>query len=471
MKNQQDEQHVDTHDIASMETVAISPLRQNRRVAARSAPRPPVPAWPGKWCLLLLVAAALVLGVPVPATGQAVPSVEDGAENQISREDAPRVYLDCRRCDDNHIRREITFVNHVRDPNLAQVHVLVTTQSTGSGGRLHTLAFLGRREFAGVDNTLTYLSPPLNAAAQERDGLTKILALGLVPYTARTPLADQLQLTYREAAVASVTPANDPWRHWTFEAYVGGNLSTESTQYAWNARYGFYANRVTEQWKIQLRPYFNNNARLIRQEGEADVRSSHRRHGFDSFVIRSLGAHWGSGLFADYITTTVDNLRHRVRSTVGVEYSLYPYDEASRREITFRYRGGFELADYFEESIYEKVEETLYTHSLEASVQFRQPWGSVSSSLTGSQYLHDASLYRVILDGRVSLRVVRGISLNFGGSYQRINDQLSLPREDASLEDILLERRRLATAYRGSANLGISYTFGSLFTNVVNPRF
>lgn len=409
-----------------------------------------------------------MLGFPVPATGQAAPA---GTVDQTSREDAPRVFLDCRRCDHNHIRREITFVNYVRDPNLAQVHVLVTTQSTGSGGRLYTLAFAGRQEFAGVDNTLTYVSPPLSTAAQERDGLTKTLALGLVAYTARTPLAEQLQLTYRESAVAAIAPTDDPWRHWTFEAYVGGNLSTESTQYAWNARYGFYANRVTEQWKIRLRPYFNNNARLIRREDEEDVRSSHRRHGFNSFVIRSMGAHWGSGLFADYITTTVDNLRHRVRSTVGVEYSLYPYDEASRREITFTYRGGIEFADYFEESIYEKTAETLYTHSLEASVRFRQPWGSVSSGLTGSQYLHDTSLYRVILDGNVSLRVVEGISLNFGASYQRINDQLSLPRRDASLEDILLERRRMATAYRGSANLAISYTFGSLFTNVVNPRF
>ncbi len=108
---------------------------------------------------------------------------------------------------------------------------------------------------------------------------------------------------------------------------------------------------------------------------------------------------------------------------------------------------------------------------MEASVQFRQPWGSVSSRLRGSQYLHDTSLYRMTFNGNVSLRLGRGISLNLGGSYQRINDQLSLPRGDASLEDILLERRRLATAYRGSANMGLSYTFGSIFTNVVNPRF
>jgi hypothetical protein len=58
-----------------------------------------------------------------------------------------------------------------------------------------------------------------------------------------------------------------------------------------------------------------------------------------------------------------------------------------------------------------------------------------------------------------------------GASYQRINDQLALPRGDASLEDILLDRRRLATSYRATGNMGLSYTFGSIFSNVVNPRF
>lgn len=60
---------------------------------------------------------------------------------------------------------------------------------------------------------------------------------------------------------------------------------------------------------------------------------------------------------------------------------------------------------------------------------------------------------------------------NYAIRFRGCNDQLFLPRRGASLEDILLERTRLATSYRGSANVGLSYTFGSIFTNVVNPRF
>ncbi len=38
-------------------------------------------------------------------------------------------------------------------------------------------------------------------------------------------------------------------------------------------------------------------------------------------------------------------------------------------------------------------------------------------------------------------------------------------------EDILLRRRELATSFRYFMSMGFSYTFGSRFANVVNPRF
>jgi hypothetical protein len=40
-----------------------------------------------------------------------------------------------------------------------------------------------------------------------------------------------------------------------------------------------------------------------------------------------------------------------------------------------------------------------------------------------------------------------------------------------SLEEVLLQRRQLETGYSYFFSVGLSYTFGSIFTNVVNPRF
>jgi hypothetical protein len=390
-------------------------------------------------------------------------------ESLPGREGAPLVYVDCTRCDLNFIRQEIVFVNHVRDPNLAQIHVLITDQATGGGGRSYTLYFRGQQEFAGHEQTLTYVTPATISTAEARDGLTEMIKLGLVPYVARTPMASRLRLQFDAGRRVAALPVSDPWNSWTFEVYGGGNFNMETTQRSGNARYGFFADRVTEDWKLRFRPYFNNNMRIITR-GDEEIRSVQHRHGVDTHIIRSLGRHWGAGIFANYLTTTFDNLQHAVFIRPAIEYSIYPYEEAARRQITLSYRVTGEAVDYIEETIYEKTEEFLFSHSLDASVGYRQPWGNFSASFTGSNYLHAPEFYSLTFNGNTAVRLGGGVSLNVGGNFQRINDQLGLPRGGASLEDILLQRRRLATSYRAAGSVGLSYTFGSIFSNVVNPR-
>jgi hypothetical protein len=69
------------------------------------------------------------------------------------------------------------------------------------------------------------------------------------------------------------------------------------------------------------------------------------------------------------------------------------------------------------------------------------------------------------------VRLIKGLSLNLFGGASRIRDQLSLPKGSASLEEVLLRRRALATGYSFYRSVGLSYTFGSIYSNVVNPRF
>jgi len=47
---------------------------------------------------------------------------------------------------------------------------------------------------------------------------------------------------------------------------------------------------------------------------------------------------------------------------------------------------------------------------------------------------------------------------------------VSLPKGDASLEEVLLGKRQLATTYGIYISAGISYSFGSIYNNVVNTR-
>lgn len=130
-----------------------------------------------------------------------------------------------------------------------------------------------------------------------------------------------------------------------------------------------------------------------------------------------------------------------------------------------------EEKDNLEETIYEKMSEKLISESLSTTMEVREQWGNSSASLVGSHFFHDLKKNRVVLRGSVSLGVFKGLFMNVRGRYERIHDQLSLPIERVMLEEMLLTRKELATEYEYSTSLGLSYTFGSVFSNVVNPRF
>jgi hypothetical protein len=50
-------------------------------------------------------------------------------------------------------------------------------------------------------------------------------------------------------------------------------------------------------------------------------------------------------------------------------------------------------------------------------------------------------------------------------------EQVYLPKGERDQADVLLRRRALLTGYEYNAFFGFRYTFGSIFNNVVNPRF
>ena len=385
----------------------------------------------------------------------------------------PRVYIDCERCDYNHIRREITFVSYVRNPDQANVHVFITSAETGDGGREYELSFLGRRSFGGTDYAFTHVAGRDETWDEEREGLNRVLELGLLPYALKTAETSSFSLSYSAGEEEQATEeANDAWNYWVFNIYAGrleGNV--ETNQRSFDSRWGFYADQVTRTWKVRVRPYFNFEFVQIDQEGEKSISSRRHRHGLNTFAIRSVSEHWSVGYFGDYLTRNDRNIEHRYRVNPGVEYSLLPYSVATRRAINFRYRFGYTRANYYEETIFRKTSQSLVNQQLEASVYVRQPWGSIDVSLIGSHYFHNFARRRAEFYSQLSVRVTEGLSVNFGVQFEMIQDQLSLRRGNTSVEDILLEQRELATDFQFEGSISLSYTFGSQFASIVNTRF
>lgn len=384
------------------------------------------------------------------------------------RDNAPRVFIDCRRCDLNYIKTEIPFVNFVRDRKEADVHVLVTTQSTGSGGTEYTITFIGQGQFVKNSNVLTFSSGRTDTEDEVRAGYTRTIKMGLIPYLAQTPLAEYCSISFRPAF--SPTDVTDPWNFWVFNLSLGGRFEGESKRKNRSVNTNLSANRVTPELKIRLGFSANFDERKFIYEDKTIV-SSTESENFSALVVKSLNDHWSLGGYLNLSSSVYNNIKLSFNQAPAVEYNVFPYSESTRREMRIMYRVGFNMVNYREETIYLKTKENLWGESLSATLEIKEPWGSWEASILGSHYFHDFSKNRLQLSSRFYLRVFRGLAVSLNGRYERIRDQLSLRRGEASLEEMLLRRTQLETSYEYSFSLSLNYTFGSIFSNVVNPRF
>ncbi len=105
------------------------------------------------------------------------------------------------------------------------------------------------------------------------------------------------------------------------------------------------------------------------------------------------------------------------------------------------------------------------------TLEQRERWGSIEASIEWFQYLHDLSKSELEASGQLSLRLARGLSVAAEVSASRIRDQLSIPARGATDEEILLRQRRLESGYEYNLSFSLTYTFGSIFSSIVNPRF
>ena len=420
------------------------------------------------------------VGVMAAACTFAFSPLDAQDSTRTAQDSAVRVFLDCPDtfCDFDYYRTEITFVNWVRDRTFAQVHILVTTQRTG-GGQEYTLAFIGLERFAGTVDTLHWISRTTDTEDDIRRGVAQTLRLGLVRFAAQTPVARNLTISYKAPAGAAAL-VRDPWNYWVFTASLTGNFNGEKSlkfQY-WSGRLS--ADRLTEKWKIRFSVSQNYNQgdytyplydSTGAQIGEQKVRNISRGNNANTLIVRSSGAHWSFGARGLASSSTYLNQKLAARVAPAIEYDVIPYSQSTRRLLTFRYEVGPTAYRYTDTTIFNRLREIRLSQSLNASLSIKQPWGSAGLSLEGSNYLYDFHKNRLTFFGNGDFRIFKGLSVSLFGSVGLIHDQLSIPKAGASEQEVLLQRRQLATSYQYFGLFQLRYTFGSKFANIVNPRF
>lgn len=368
----------------------------------------------------------------------------------------------------SYTRQEIPWVNYVRDVKEAQVYVLVTRQDAGSGGSHYTYTFNGMGRFAGMDDTLTYTSSPDETSTIIREKRTSLLKAGLLRYAARTPLINEIEISHN--ADLEEEEVFDRWNYWVFEIQTSPQYYSEESYKSFEFENSLRISKVTPNIKLEIdvdQSYFKR--RYI--EDEEDTTYIRSYEGIDNLFVKSLGEHWSAGLIWEMNSSTTQNYDFNSVFMPSVEYDLFPYSEATHRQLRFMYSIGYQYSNYTDTTIYNKTEENLFGQQIQIAYEIQKKWGSINFSAQAVTYFHDFSKNMLAADVYARIRIVKGLSLFLNLEAARINNQLNLRKGELSEAERLLRLKEQATGYAIETGIGFTYTFGSIYNNVVNPRF
>jgi hypothetical protein len=401
--------------------------------------------------------------------------------SQQAYPDRLSVFIDCHNgCDMTYIRSEINIVDFLLDRQAADVHVLITDQNTGSGGDEYQLIFFGQNQFRGITDTLRFINDANNTDFEERALLLKYLKIGLTPFIARTKMGKELDIKMKidqraDQKATATTATKDPWNFWIFRTRLFGSINAEESikDYSYNGNLS--ASHITEETKLVFELYGGKNKTIFEYEDSTGKTQKeiirNDNYELSHYLIKSISDHWSWGYEAGLSRSTRSNNKRRTLFRTGVEYNIFPYKEVNTKYFTIAYILDARHNLYFDSTLYDKINETLFGHGIETNMAFNQKWGTIELGLDYHNYFHKWKFLNLEAYLELEIRITGGLSFTVFTFGELLRDQIYLPKERASLEDVLTRRRELESGYRFGTHFGINYRFGSKLNNFVNPRF
>ncbi|MCY4573383.1 MAG: hypothetical protein OXF01_11360, partial [Gemmatimonadetes bacterium] len=242
----------------------------------------------------LLAAAFLLLGLghtPLPA-------------QQPPPDARPNIFLDCEgdHCDPDYFRTEIPWVNWVRQRQDADVHLIMTSEETGGGGRVYRIDLLGTAD-SGYEDQLVHTARSTDTDRETLDGIAHTIGIGLLRFASESGFAQLVEFVERGGPeadpgerVVSGTEVDDPWNFWVFSLRGTPRINGEKTRRVRRVNLNANASRVTPNWQSS----FGIWVVMIRTEidlPDGDVYlDDFRAYGTDHFVGYALADHWSVGV-------------------------------------------------------------------------------------------------------------------------------------------------------------------------------
>jgi hypothetical protein len=399
-----------------------------------------------------------------------------------SSSDKVKIFMDCKNewlCDQDFLRSELKMVDFVRDRFACDIQIVQTTQFTGGGGENTILSFQGQKSFSNTNDTLTYFNTAVATEDMKRKKMVQFIKLGLIQYLSKTPWAEAMSITYTSGDSTVSAKQKDPFNLWQFSIGASGffngdknnasnsfNMNIRASRETTEERFFFFATNSIDRDKYV---YFSKTA----QGKDTSQTYIAKRDAQNASVeyVKKPNEHWAYGVNIFGSRSVFDNLDFRVSVKPKIEYSLLPYKDFNSQSVIINYRIGPEFSNYADTTIYLKTKELLVQQALNINTSFTKNWGSINLGVGFEHYLSDFNKNNLFLGGGIEWNIFKGFRFGMGGNFQFIHDQISIPKANASLEEVLIQSRIIATDYDYFFGIGCSYTFGSIYNSQVNPTF
>jgi hypothetical protein len=417
-----------------------------------------------KWMVLFLIFS----GSAFPSNSQQGPNPGNSPVPCLN------LFIDCSDCDLDYIRTSFRLVNYVNDDTQADVYLLISDISTGSGGTAFSMIFKGQNRFSGMTDTLNFSTSSDYTEDQIREQVLDKIEIGLVPYLLKTNSAGSLHLLV-DQQVPLAQDQSDPWKSWVFEIYGTGSFSSQKTGSDLSLIGSIYTSKITDKVKFESgNSVAYSNTSLNLYDGDSvyfTMESRQKDFSSRNLFVYSLGAHTGIGGKAILRQSDYSNLALQVVAGPAFEINLFDYSEASRRQFRFLYSLNYEHSNYADTTVQNKMRDDLFRQQLDIVFSFLDQWGTVSAYAFANSYLSNLHEYSLGASVVASVRLFRGVSLTFSGSCSYYQNQISLKKDVGDLSEILTGRTELEKGLDYRMTIGLSYRFGSINNNTVNPRF
>ncbi len=382
-----------------------------------------------------------------------------------------KIFYDCHAwsCNNTFIKQNLPEVEFVRDRNFADVHILMVSEANGSGGQTYQIDFLGQHDFKNIQEKLSFSTGSDTTQEQLRNKLLKYLQLGLMKFWIKNGLADKITLQI-QTEKKQPEKEIDKWNNWVFKIGANGWFNGDSNSSYQNLNGYISAKQIKEKNKFMFSLRYNLGKNTY-QFGATEIESEKEFFYIGLSQIWGINQHWSYGLFTRFNRSKFSNYKSAVELYGGLEYNIFPYKESSKKSLIIATKIGGLYNKYFEKTVYNKFDEQLWRVKFFLNGNIVKKWGSLYAGFDYGAYMHDFKLNAMGFNLGTNLRIAKGLNFNTNAYYGISHDQINIAAGDRSLEEILLTQKELQSGFEYYFSIGLSYSFGSIYNSIVNPRF